>query len=363
MSTFSFEDIQYYPFIRTRLAELTGLRFLADEVKDQIMPVVTLGKWRDAKGTDKAYGKIVEAVGNRKFIMDVTDVSDSRNPGISALLDSEKHFANWQKFVSADDNIVPVIQITSAARQRDVIRQAMDFEKSGRAMAFRVSDFLKDTARIIPALAALEAPEDAVVIIDAGFIRNGGTDQIRSGRMSALIDIINQVRNEVPESVIVIASTSFPRSVAPSTPDGTFGEIRMLEDEFAGEFYPEFALYGDHASIHSVVYDSQGGPWDPRIDIPRASSWFFERRAGKKGAEGYPDAARAILDRFPELKDSDQWGAKMIVATANQDDKSIKAPVTSVAVRVNLHIYERLGFLRGIMDGVDEDEDLDDLAF
>ncbi|MCM1621476.1 beta family protein (plasmid) [Escherichia coli] len=41
----------------------------------------------------------------------------------------------------------------------------------------------------------------------------------------------------------------------------------------------DVAIYGDHGSIHSVVYDNIIGRYVPRIDIALNDSWYFERRA------------------------------------------------------------------------------------
>ncbi|HBB0077279.1 TPA: hypothetical protein J1554_003852, partial [Escherichia coli] len=40
-----FENYSYYPALRTRSAEMTGLNNLSYENKKKILPLISLGKW------------------------------------------------------------------------------------------------------------------------------------------------------------------------------------------------------------------------------------------------------------------------------------------------------------------------------
>ena len=221
-----------------------------------------------------------------------------------------------------------------------------------------VREFSSDTTKVINAISALDDPRNAIVFIDCQYIR----DAI-AAYVTATISTINQLRLEFPELMIVVLSTSFPASTLRFA-DATqqHGSIDILERylhlRIGGD---SVAAYGDHGSIHSIVYDD--APivrWSARIDYPREVNWYFERRPGNQTAEGFIEAAKAIV-----LSDSDSigtrkiWGEQMILDAANGDPYG-RAPNSWIAVRVNIHLARQLDYSLRRSKGMYQEEEQED---
>lgn len=348
------DDYLYIPALRSRAAELTGLKNLDDEVKKGILPLITLGKWPKAEDIQSSLEKAKDAMGGHPFILDVTREATHHNESSKRLLDPSKSFERWQKFVEPYEFVVPVVQITEDAKVRDIVSQARFFEQEKGQLAFRLTNLEADIEKMVPALATLDAPEHALIIVDVGYIRNA-----LPIATSAAIRAVNRIREEISEALIAVISTSFPQSVTSFTSDtnGRRGNIDIQERELFGNIGgTEVCIYGDHGSIHSVVYPDSMGRYVPRIDLPLDDAWYFERRPDT-GSEGYVDAAKAILTRHPWVQDRSEWGAEMIRQAAAGQIEGMGSPAKWIAVRVNLHIARQLALSKSIAE-IESGEDL-----
>lgn len=336
---FDFANFVYFPIIRVRQSEMQGVEMLSDAVKNSILPMLTLGKWRNTDGVDKGLDRILKALGNRPYMFDLSKDDSHQNEFIRSLLDPNSHFKNWTDFAIKTENILPVVQITIDASTRNVVRQALALEAAEQQPIFRIRDYKRDTDAVVAALTAMDAPERSLVIIDAGYLRELSTLRIKPGVVQSVLNSISRINEEV-ETQIVVAGTSYPRAVTDflGRGDNSCGRIDMIEWDLFGEI-SDYVLYGDHAGIHSVVYDDAGGTFLPKLDYPKDAFWYFERRPDIRNAEGFADAARRLLERFPEIATDSCWGAQMIYQTATSTgETTINAPATALAVRVNLHI-------------------------
>ena len=345
MNNHNFDSFGYFPSLRTRGAELKGLLELRPESKDKIFPVITLGKWRNMEGVEPSMDKINECLGERPFILDISNEFQHQNAEARRLKHPTNNFENWVKFVESNEKIVPVVQFSADAKTREIVKQANNLEKIGRQPVFKITDFKNDIQKTLSSLYSLENPENSLIVIDASYIRELSSKAIKPGTLENILKALNMLIDEFPEVTRVLSGTSFPRSVTPFLDEGveTSGKIDMLENILYEEIGSDIIKYSDHASIHSVVYDDTGGMFLPRIDVPDDGFWYFERRP-KTDSSGYISAAKALLERHSYLKDSPTWGAELIRNTAderNKEDKktpTIKAPVTAIAVRANLHM-------------------------
>ncbi|QHE94261.1 protein beta [Pandoraea fibrosis] len=358
MSKSIFSDFRYFPILRTRQAELAGFSKLSDDQKDQILPLITLGKWRNTDGVEKALEKVEQCLGKRQYMLDLSKDGQHQNDAVRDLMNPEKGFANWLAFVNQRPEVVPVVQLSPDARVRDIVKQAQGLERSGKDPVFRVRNYQSDLDHTLTALYALDAPENALVVLDAGYIRDISTKRIKSGVLESVLRSINRIVEEVPEVARVLAGTSYPRSVTQFLHKGseTSGKIDMLEHVLYEEIGPDIVMYGDHASIHSVVYDDEGGTFLPRLDVPWDHSWTFERRPGRKG-DGYAEIATKLLDDHPDLQTNPCWGAQMIRNTANGTGETINGAVTAISVRVNLHITYQLSVFGARTNQSGEEDD------
>jgi len=358
---FDFARFVYFPLIRVRQAEMQGVEMLSNAVKDSILPMLTLGKWRNTDGVEKGIDRIEKALGGRPYMLDLSKEDSHQNDFILSLLNPDSNFKNWTDFISKSEHILPVVQITTEASTRNVVRQGLALESAGRQPIFRIRDYKRDTDAVVAALTAMDAPEQSLVIIDAGYLRELSTLRIKPGIVQSVLNSISRINEEV-ETQIVVAGTSYPRAVtdflAPG--DNSSGRIDMIEWDLFGEL-SDYVLYGDHAGVHSVVYDDTGGTFLPKLDYPKDRFWHFERRPDIRNAEGFADAARKLLERFPEITTDPCWGAQMIHRTAVPNgETTINAPATALAVRVNLHISHQAQYLSEYYyEPDDEDRDWD----
>lgn len=335
-----FDNQKYYPALRTRPAEMDGYSQLAPSIKDQLLPIITLGAWPRAEGLDQSLSSALGALDGRPFILDLTQEVTYQRPALHSLLSPSDNFAAWRSFVGGVEGAVPVVQTPANVKLAQIIKQARALEGApiGR-VAFRIIDFVLDTPRVLSALASLDDPSQALVIVDAGYIR-----ETMSASLSACVNAINEIRAEIPESIITVLSTSFPATVTShltSESAGTCGSLSILERELHSAIGNDAAIYGDHGSIHSKVYLTTGGRFMPRIDYPLSDAWEFERRPGKDSS-GYIDAARAMLERFEAIQEEDTWGAERIRKAAAGDIEKMRTPARWIAARVNMHISRQL---------------------
>ncbi|MDO9006453.1 MAG: beta family protein [Aquabacterium sp.] len=353
----SFEKYCYFPTLRTRHAELKGLGELDAARKSRILPLLTLGKWPQATDFLRAADKVKEAMGDLPYFLDLT--ADGRHlvDHLKALRDPSGYFSQWRAFVSAYPYAIPVVQLPSDARSRDIIRQAVEIERSVGKVAFRIRDFAKDTPLVVSALSAMDDARNALVFIDCGYIRAA-----IAAYVAATITTINQLRAEFPEAFITALSTSFPSSTKPFADSSQLrGSINILERDLHERIGGHsVAAYGDHGSVHSVVYDD--APimrWAARIDYPREFDWYFERRPKDQSAEGYISAAKEIVKVDPDIGSRKIWGEQMIVDAANGIPHA-KAPASWIAVRVNIHLARQLELSESLSQGDSNDTDDDD---
>jgi hypothetical protein len=340
---------------------MQGVEMLSDATKNAILPMLTLGKWRNSDGIEKGIERIEKAFAGRHYMLDLSKEESHQNESIVSLLDANANFKNWTDFVIASKNILPVVQITPESSTRNVVRQALALEDAERQPVFRIRDYKRDTDAVIAALTAMDDPERSLVVIDAGYLRELSTQRIKPGIVQSVLTSVSRINVEV-DTQIVVAGTSYPRAVTDflERDDNSSGRIDMIEWDLFGEL-SDYVLYGDHAGVHSVVYDDAGGTFLPKLDYMKDQFWYFERRPDIRNAEGFAAAARTLVQKFPEIATDQCWGAQMIRRTALPDGgPTINAPATALAVRVNLHISHQTQYLCEYYDEPDdEDRDCD----
>lgn len=349
-----FDDYLYYPALRTRPAEMQGYKELAQGTKDKLLPVITLGAWPRMDGLTESMAKLQIAVENRPVILDLTREVAYQNPEVKQLMNPDNNFKGWCEFASKIPNAVPVVQITPDAKQSQIIRQTRQLAACGlERVAFRITDFSNDTPKVINALSAMDASENALVIIDAGYVRD-----TMAASIFACVSTINDIREEIPEAIVTILSTSYPATVSAyidPLSKGTSGIISMLERDLHQAVGSDAAIYGDHSSIHAKVYPTTGGKYTPQIDFPLYDAWVIERRPGLDG-NGYIETAKSLILKYPEIMDDDSWGAEMIRNASDGRIDGMKIRAKWIAVRVNIHIEKQLAL--SLAGSSDEEDDL-----
>ncbi|WP_353228494.1 beta family protein [Pseudomonas qingdaonensis] len=355
--TFDFNSFNYYPNLRTRPAEVKGYSELAGACKDAIIPVFTLGAWPRQDDTRLSLSEVITASGGRPIILDLTSDPAYLTKDTHELKNPSSNFKEWREFIERIEHpVIPVIQINEDSKISQVIRQARHFENTGfNKLAFKINSFSDQANNVIAALSALDSADNALVIIDAGYIR----DTLHPS-LAGSVALINAIREEVDNAIISVTSTSFPSSVMPFVDPkskGKSGVIDMLETKLFAAIGREAVIYGDHGSIHSRVYPTKGGKFIARIDYPLNDAWVFERRADTN-SQGYISAAEDLIENCPEILEDYTWGARKIVSAANSEIDNMKQPASWIAARVNMHISRQIDLTNS---SVTDEEDFDDL--
>lgn len=344
MNTINFNHFNYYPTLRSRVAEIAALRELTDERKDKIIPLITLHNWLQY-GFERAMLNIDAAFSKRPFIIDLPPKSDFsvwnkmevNSPDSFMLKNEASHFQEWISFVEKYQYAIPVVQLST--RQRTVTQQAIYFEKNKQKLAFRIRDYLLDTPLVINAISALQDISNVIVFIDCQYIR----DNI-AHHQKMCINTINQLRSQEPSLTICVLSTSFPMSPAQFTDNTGNGSIDILEHQLFNSIGGEsVAIYGDHSSIHSVIYDDDRNyAWSARIDLPMNNEWIVSRIAGARG-DGYPQIAKNLVKEYPHLNSPNNWGEQKIFSAAIGEEYA-KAPAPWISARMNIHLSKQIDY-------------------
>ena len=354
MINLKFENYQYFPTLRTRQSEMRGLKELDRDRKSKILPLLTLGRWPRATDFDKPAEKASEVMADLPYFLDLTTDTTHLGDQQKLLRDSSSAFKAWQDFLAKYEKAIPVIQLDSDAKIKDIFKQTQALENKKGKIAFRIKDFTSDTPLVINSISAMDDASNAIVFVDCQYIRDSFVAYV-----TAAVATINQLRNEFPELMIVVMSTSFPSSVM-SFVDSTQtkGEIDILERQLHARIGGNpVAVYGDHASIHSVVYDDvRIMRWSARIDYPQNFQWTFERRSGDQTQAGFISAANEIVCLDPQIGTRKIWGEQMILDAAAGSPFGA-APSPWIAVRVNIHLSRQIDLSSLFENQDDEDED------
>jgi len=344
----------YFPMLRTRQAELKGLDQLRSEQKQAMLPMLTLGRWPKATDFSKGAEKAAQVMAGAPYCLDLTQ-DITHLPDVQRRLRSPQHgFKAWRDFVKDWPQALPVLQTHPEASLRDWLQQARGLEQQAGKVAFRITDFEHHPPLVIQALSAMDDPARAIVFIDAQFIRAALPTYVQATLLT-----INHLRSAFPNLLIVVSSTSFPASVLPfADPSQSAGTIDILERELHARIGGHAVVgYGDHGSIHSVVYDeSSAMRWAARVDYPGELSWEFARSPKDHSRQGYIAAAQAIAASDPSLGTRGLWGEDMILQAAQGHPHGV-APVSWIAVRVNLHLARQLSLSQRLLQAVDQTDD------
>jgi hypothetical protein len=351
----NFDDYKYFPALRTRQAELKGLELLNTARKAKILPLFTLGRWPKAVDFSKSAEKVAAVMEGYPYLLDLTSDANHLAEAQQVLRQPENAFSAWRSFAASNANAIPVVQTPAGARTRDISKQAQEIERGSGRLAFRIKEFSTDVPNVIAALSAIDNPKNAIVFVDCQYIRSALPAYI-----TASIATINQLRAEFPELFVAVLSTSFPVSTVKfADQSGLRGSIDIMERELHQQIGGDaIAAYGDHSSIHSIVYDDVPiMRWAARVDYPRPLDWYFERRPQDQSADGYVSAAQAIAALDQEIGKRGIWGEDMIIKAASGNPHA-KAPGPWISVRVNIHLSRQIDFAEQMTAGApDEDDD------
>lgn len=358
-----YSNINYCPTIRTRRAELSGLNNLDDRTKDKLLPLFVIGKWPRSDEAITSYNHTIKAFENRPHIIDLSRIQAHQNEEIEKLFRPDDNFRNWRDFVASINDkaqAIPTVLFNeheSIPGLRAITQQAIKLESKYGQVAMNIdTTSASDRNAALHVLSALDDPANCLCILQSGYI----TRETLEPSLAVTIKVMNEIRAIDPRVECVCSGSSFPRSPAEFGND--YGEIPILERDLYAEIGGrEYAIYGDHASIHPIVYDAQiARGFVPRVDFPTYYSWIYYRgNSGSSKNDGYIECANKIINH-DYWEDLGIWGTDEIKRVASGDASRMGNPSKWIAIRVNIHLYRQATLPELEQQGEDMENEFDD---
>ena len=348
----NFSDYIYVPKIRSRGAELAGVKELSSSAKSKILPFVDLCKSNKVTDIKSAFDKWHESFDGAAIISAVQD-SKVRVDDFDKLFPSPDNYISWLKFFeeikARSSNLIPNLHLNPEMSKRTFVQQVRDFENAFGKLVFKINPLKRrDFQAASVAASVIQDVSNILIILDSGQIGR----EHQKPALDATIHALNEIRRIDPGIEIVSMSGSFPRSFAPYCINEreTKGLIPMLEwQNYHAMGGQEVAIYGDYASIHGEFYEGAFARFVARIDYPTPSSWIFERRSANGNDDTrvqlYADAAQALMRDENWNDDLECWGADIIRQAASGTLAKFGTPGKWISVRLNLHIESIVKYL------------------
>ena len=345
------KNFYYFPILKTTESELKAYQFLDNSLKESILPIFELTKSRKTKKNpesklEKKLEKLYEVVEKRHFILDLTTETTYSNKEIEKMLyDGSDGYREWVDFLKRMHerfNIIPTINY-HPEKSDEVRGQIESLMKTFPYLAIRAEVFEESTVSYIKDILSLKPlqlqKEKIILILDGKFISINNDNKKKLFEKN-IRDIYEKIHNA---SIVcaICAFSSFPKSVIDYGKDSC-GEFNIIEAEVNQKIISSVGgqaqiYHGDYASIHPVRYDTGGGGWVPRIDVPLIDKYFYYRYRRNEGS--YTRCAEEVIedDKYEKIKGVDAWGDNEI-KYASQDQPRGRSPSHWIAVRSNLYM-------------------------
>ncbi len=338
----------YLPILRSRAAELRGLKELPENTRDRLFPIVELTRSRrTSKNPGGEIRKSVEAVceimGKRPFVVDLTSLESLQNSEFEHLLDDSDGFKAWADFAKAllPERCVPILHLLEPFEFPAFQSQVRQLREKFARVAIRVPTSYRDFDNLLQACdQTFLNLTDVVLTLDAGYVNQNGM----AGTLPRLAEMLEALGGRQFCNVSVAAS-SFPNSVVSAGGDDEVGQFPLYEVVLWNELQKRFAWldYGDYAAIHPMDFVGTVTNWVPRVDVMLNDSFYYHRYRRSDG--GYVRAAQeARRDRrYAPLV---SWAQNNIEAAAAGVPNG-RSPSFWIANRVNFHLARQVARVVG----------------
>lgn len=352
---------RYCPILYSRVSEIKALSNLPSAAKDLIFPLINMRPWPNAKELGRSWEKIGEALGNRRFGLDIDRLklnAGSVQPASSqfdALFSPINGFSAYYDAVAQINWAVPVFQMLNGALVEVERQKGRILEIDRGAILWLRHDEIQNPSSVIEQLADF-LTDNVLIVVDAGW----SLDIL--DRELWVSSIITQISDIYPEIEIVVASSSFPNSFAKF---GTRGEAtikeRMLYDALVRRHNAANLIYGDWGSTRKPSTEAIPVTNVPRIDIPTTGRWTCVRaeKLGIGDYQSYVEVALRALEDPDWPSNLEIWGTYFITATSQGLPGTIRSAGNAAAARINIHLYKQAYFGLNDLPG-DQDEPYDE---
>ncbi|MBO4700379.1 MAG: hypothetical protein J5620_01375 [Alphaproteobacteria bacterium] len=362
----------YFPILKTRPSEVNAYDSLADNIKEEVLPIIEMTgelgytyskncKDENCRGVrrpgdiNKKITKILDFMGNKRFVLDITDDSSLKYDGLSAtgsgLLNPNNGYRNWLDFLQRNDTfkrlVIPTIQFDTTYRQ-DVQMQIEELKNHFDYMAIKLPSTTdaKIINQVIDFVTNIIGVNKLFVILDFDFIKS--FTQKETSEYVKPIDV-SKIKALIP------VSSSFPASVIHI--DKICGSIDILENQLSDcirQTLGNKVFHGDFSSIHPTRYEMGGGGWYPRIDYierdlrtKKPIKYHFFRGTGRNTSSEYVELAKRVTEakNYVPISEFNVAGDLQIKKKAKGEMEG-KAPSYWIAVRSNLYLTMQYLYLR-----------------
>lgn len=338
--------IRYSPTLSVRPAEVKAYRELPETSKDDILPVFLLRPWLVANELQQARERILSAVGERPFFLDIDydyNSEGERNAQVefNNLRQSPQSEDRWARECQLFDTAIPAVQ---AIQDDELDRQLDAVLELNRGILFRITS--KNIAKIELISSKIQKCLDQGKVylnIDLG---DKFTREIET---LSYFSVANEFINHENLEYAFFTGTSFP-SVFKDARNSTDIRRSVIQeragfDNVRQKLQSPKLIYGDRASTRLPSKSGGGGAPAPRVDYPTAYEWlhFRQEADGIERQHAYEIACRSVLQSpewNPEIR---IWGTQAIERTA-LGENDIRSPASATAVRINIHLHIQRSF-------------------
>ena len=337
------QNISYCPTLLSRIAEIKAFGQLPSLTKDRMLPLFVARPWPNAKHAEATWEKIGEALGNRRFGLDIDRFQQFGRSGkpatmtFQSLSDSGGGFLGYYNAVASFQYAIPVLRILGGvALELDL--QQYNIDRLDRGVIVRI-ELGNCQNPFSLADNVLKRFKDLTFIIDTGWSRDILSREVWASKL------VEYIARRKPEIEMVVSGSSFPNSFVDfGKRRATRVDERVLFGNLTRAHNPAILVYGDWGSTRPPAAPV---PMKnvPRIDLPTRSEWIsFRRDPNLSNEEGYREIAERVIDD-PSWPDKlNIWGTYTIDWTAKGEPGAIRGSATAAAARINIHLHRQAFF-------------------
>ncbi|MBO0132279.1 beta family protein [Agrobacterium burrii] len=381
-----FDGSPYFPAMSTRVHEQLAYAKCPDDVKDAMVPIVTLTRYKKSETLAETASVLLSDLGGRSAIVDfdpeprpttsAEEAAERRkrnaearmakgepparprsikqlgndaenrhrtevfNQHVSDLIDPRGGASRWIEMISEFPTLIPVIQIAPGQiePQIDIVR------RKGMRGAFRIKARDPNQTRMfLESIAAVRDNANSIaVVVDFEDVR---------GRISPTLEAAKTFYSQLYEGLgdaadtlqTILLSNSFPK---PPLKD-VARNLEIEDTRFHRELSTTFAThYGDYMSIpprRGSGITANG--WFPHVDLVSPDHWHISLYENNSDETKYIDAAVDIVKGEYWRKRENCWGATIIERVSSErslaiDGKRFTTPTSWLTVRANQHVTQ-----------------------
>ncbi|WP_343464896.1 hypothetical protein [Pantoea sp.] len=350
-------SINYFPIIKTTIAEMRALKNLNIDAWQKITPILELTKSRKGKNNQdsnvyKKIDELCQVIKSRELILDLTTIDALSNGQIESFQDDSGAFNNWCNFIdyvnSRLSGVIPVLLAYPDSTLNELLMQLECLSKKTGKVAIRIPIFEEGLGGLFNNFVnVIKSKPNLIhsIIFDASFINK----EISQKSYKYIIDFINYFLSQVGGGYagnFIFCSEHYPANITEYLKKEQ-DQYNNSVDFFNVELYKKVKsslldfninniMYGDYGCIHPFRNDVKAYNWIPRIDYPTTNKIHFSKI--RRDVGGYSQCAKNIVKLSEFQNDTLKcWGMEQIVNASRTKPGGLN-PSYWISVRSNIHM-------------------------